>query len=132
MVLLDTNIIIDHLRQESKGDTALMKISLKIPKEKLSISVISVQELYEGKSTRSPAEEERLLSTITPLRILHYDYEIAQLAGELARDSKMPIDFTDAAIAATAVAHNARLATLNPKDFKDVPRLNLLPPVPDF
>jgi predicted nucleic acid-binding protein len=32
----------------------------------------------------------------------------------------------DIAIAACAVVHNARLWTLNPSDFKDIPNLKLL------
>lgn len=117
MVILDTNIIIDHLRQREKGDTILMKVARAVGKEEMGISVISVQELYEGESTRDKRKEELLLATIAPLAIFPYTYEVSQYAGEIARDQKDAIEFADAAIAATAIIHNAQLLTLNKKDF---------------
>lgn len=119
MVVLDTNIIIDHLRQRS-DDTVLLKIARRIAKENLAISVISVQELYEGKSAADKTKEEYLLATISPLKILPYTYEAAQVAGEIARELVRPIEFADAAIAATAIINNTQLATLNKRDFQTV------------
>ena len=120
MVVLDTNIIIDHLRFSAKGETALMSIAKKVAKENLAISVITVQELYEGKSAKDKQKEDYLLSTITPLKILPYDYEAAQLAGEIARDLEQSIEFADAAIAATAIVNGAFLRTLNKKHFQGI------------
>lgn len=125
MVILDTNIIIDHLRQQGKEDTILMKVAHAAGKEELAISIISVQELYEGKSTQDKRKEELLLATIAPLNIFSYTYEIAQYAGEIARDQKNAIEFADAAIAATAIIHNAQLLTLNKKDFTVIKELEL-------
>lgn len=120
MVVLDTNIIIEHLRFSTKGETALMRIAKKITKENLAISIITVQELYEGKSAGEKQKEDYLLSTITPLKILPYDYETAQLAGEIARGFEQPIEFADAAIAATAIINGAFLHTLNKKHFQGI------------
>ncbi len=41
------------------------------------------------------------------------------------RDSKTPIQFADAAIAATAIINGAELYTLNKKDFEKIPGLLL-------
>lgn len=120
MVVLDTNIVIDHLRQTGKGDTLLLRIAQKVPKEMLALSVISLQELYEGQSTRQKQKEEYLLVTIAPLRMLSYTYETAELAGKIARDREKPIEFADAAIAATAVISDAQLCTLDKKDFSGI------------
>ncbi len=125
MVILDTNILIDHLRRTT-GSSWLERVAQNFPKENLGISVITIQELYEGKSTREKEKEEMLLSTITPLKILSYTYEIAELAGKIARDSQRPLELADAAIAATAIVNDALLATLNKKDFVSIPRLKLL------
>ena len=125
VVLLDTNIIIDHLRRRHSKQSLLMQIASKISKQNLALSVISIQELYEGKSTQNKEKESYLLSTIGPLKILPYDYIIAQLAGEIARDIKRPIELADAAIAATAIENNAALATLNKKDFQGIKGLEL-------
>ena len=125
MVVLDTNIIIDHLRQPKKKETALAKIAKQKPKEELAISMISVQELYEGRSTRNEEKERYLLATIVPLQILLYTYEVAQLAGKIARDLDRSIELADAAIAATAIVNGAQLFTLNKKDFQGIEGLEL-------
>lgn len=126
MVILDTNIIIDHLRQSSKKTSLLVKIVEKKSKENLAISMISIQELYEGRSTKNKNKEQYLLATIAPLKIFPYNYEVAQLAGEIARDLRRPIELADAAIAATAILNGAQLFTLNKKDFLGIKNLELM------
>jgi len=125
MVILDTNIIIDHLRYSKTGESMLLRLVKQIPKEELAISVLSVQELYEGISTRDKQKEEYLLTTISPLKVLSYSYEVAQLAGEIARDLKRPIEFVDVAIAATTIINGGELLTLNLKDFALIDNLRL-------
>lgn len=125
MVVLDTNIIIDHLRQPSEK-SKLRQIEEKIPVKNLAISIIKVQELYEGKSTLNETQERTLLETVNPLKVLSYTYEVAKLAGELARDLGRKIEFTDAAIAATAILNKAKLLTLNKKDFQGIKNLKLV------
>lgn len=126
MVVLDTNIIIDHLRQNDDKDSQLMKIVKQYPDEILAISVVSVQELYEGKSTSDTKKAKYLSDTIKHLEILAYTEEIAKLAGTLARDLTMPIELADAAIAATAIINKASLFTINKKDFQNIKHLRLL------
>lgn len=126
MVVLDTNIIIDHLRlQQTSKDSKLLKIAKEKPKEVLAISLISVEELYEGRSTKDPQKEQYLLATISPLKLLPYTYEVAQLAGELARDLDRPIELADAAIAATTILHGSSLLTLDKEDFKGIKSLQM-------
>jgi len=120
MVILDTSIIIDHLRLKAKSKSKLLALAEKNLKKELAISLISIQELYEGQSTKKQEEEKMLLATISPLRVLSYTYEVAKLAGEIARDLKRPIELADAAIAATAVINGGQLATLNKKDFREI------------
>ena len=126
MVIIDTSVIIDHLRQTKIKETRLMKTVKKVVKDNLAISIISVQELYEGKSSKDKRKEESLLATISPLKILPYTYEIAQLAGEIARDLNYSIEFADAAIAATVIVNGGTLLTLNKKHFKGIKSLELV------
>ncbi len=126
MVILDTNIVIDHLRQPSDTPSYFYQMMNKNPNEKLAISIISVQELYEGKSTRNEKQEQILLTIISHLNIIPYSYEVAKLAGIIARDLKRPIELADSAIAATALVHGADLLTLNKKDFVDIKDLRLV------
>ncbi|OGE81614.1 MAG: hypothetical protein A3H72_00975 [Candidatus Doudnabacteria bacterium RIFCSPLOWO2_02_FULL_48_8] len=126
MVILDTNVIIDHLRQEKGQETLLKRLIRNNLQEDLAISIISIQELYRGQSTKDSEKENNILTTVSALKILSYSYEAAELAGKLARDSKGTIEFADAAIAATALVNNGSLATLNKKDFVQIPNLELL------
>lgn len=125
-MILDTNIIIDHLRQAKTQDTYLIRIAHKIGPDQLAISVITVQELYEGISTRDAHKETVLLSVIAPLTIFPYTYEVACGAGQIARDLAHPITFADAAIAATAIMNNTSLYTLNRKHFTGIKDLKLI------
>lgn len=126
MVILDTNILIDHLRLSSKRESVLDKISKEISNDNLALSVISIQELFTGKSSREVAVEERILKLVVSLRVLPYTQEIAKLAGEILRDVNPDMEFADAAIAATAILNKAKLLTLNKKDFQAVKRLKLI------
>ncbi|NOY15289.1 MAG: type II toxin-antitoxin system VapC family toxin [bacterium] len=124
MVILDTNIIIDYLRRK-KSASILEKLVQRYPAKDLAISVISIQELYEGQSTKDKSKEQLMIATLAPLQILSYTYEIAQLAGKIARDLPRPIELADAAIAATAIMNNDSLLTLNLKDYNHIPNLIL-------
>ncbi len=125
MVVLDTSILIDHLRQSRNKETVLAKFSAST-EETLAISIITIQELYEGKSTKTEERERALLSLISPIKILPYTYQAAKLAGEIARDLDKPIELADAAIAATTITDRAKLLTLNRKDFKGIKNLSLI------
>ena len=120
VVLLDTNIVIDHLRQPTGTDTLFEKMQRTIGPEHSALSMVSVQELYAGKGTLDSRNAELLLATIAPLSLLPYAYEVAELAGALMRDSKQSMAF-----AATAIVYDAELATLNVKDFRDIDGLTL-------
>lgn len=123
MVILDTNIIIDHLRQKPGAKSRLAKINDVEGKDDLAISIITIQELFEGKSTLNQQKTTELLAILSPLKIFEYNLEVAQKAGEIARDLKNPIEFADSAIAATCIYNNCKLLTLNKKHFQDISEL---------
>jgi len=124
MVIIDTNIIIDHLRRPS-NDSILSVLSKKYGGEEIGISVVSIQELYEGKSTIVPTKETQMMAVIGQLNVLPYDIDVARLAGKIARDSKIIIDLADATVAATTIIHEGELLTLNTKHFQGIPNLKL-------
>jgi|GEM_PF-303212 tRNA(fMet)-specific endonuclease VapC len=126
MVVLDTNVIIDHLRLENKQASSLLTRAVQQhQKETLAISILTIQELYAGRSTQDTQKEQHLLATISPLRILPYNYEVAKLAGEIARSLDNPIGLADAAIAATTILSGGTLLTANNKDFSGIKGLTL-------
>lgn len=126
MVVLDTNIIIDHLRLPKGVETSLLKITKSNPDDIFSVSVISVQELYQGKSSKRSEKENDMVAILGSLKILTYNFKIAKLAGEMIRDSTYPIGLADAAIAATVIVNRGQLATLDKKDFSGIKDLTLL------
>lgn len=119
MVVLDTNIVIDHLRRPA-GVTVLTQFMQRHPQEELAISTITIQELYEGKSTVIKDRERDLLASLAPFEILAYSHEVAEAAGKICRDTTKQYDFPDAAIAATCLVNHCALATLNKKDFSGI------------
>lgn len=125
MVVIDTNIIIDHLRQKDSSNSMLNKLFHRIKLNEAAVSMVEIQELFGGKSTKNIEIEEKILSIINPYRILPYTFEVAKLAGEIARDLDNPIDLADSAIAATAILNEAQLLTLNIKDFEKIKDIKL-------
>jgi len=123
MVILDTSVIIDHLRQKTKN-SLLRRLAVKY-KNQMAVSVITLQELYEGQSTRDQVKENHMLSILTPLKILPYTEEVAKLAGILGRDNQGSADLADLAIAATAIVYKTPLATINTKHFSTLKGLDL-------
>lgn len=124
MVILDTDVIIDHLRQKHIKETPFMKLTQRV-NGSFGLSVISIQELYAGKSTRNKKGEEDLLLLLSQLELLAYTKDIAELAGKVVRDSKLPIRFADAVIAASTIIHKGELFTLNKKHYKGIEGLRL-------
>lgn len=124
MVVVDTSVLIDHIRQ--RGKNSIFDEFTKKSKEVLAVSLISVQELFEGKSTRKAEIEYEIINLINSLEVSPYTFENAKLAGEIARDLDHSIDLADAAIAATAILNKAKLFTLNKRDFKGINGLKLI------
>jgi predicted nucleic acid-binding protein len=110
-VLLDTDVLIDHLRGHHH---------LKI--DSMVISVITRTELYAGEQ-----REERPVETLLArLGELDVNATIARRAGQLQRESDLKI--ADALIAATALEHELSLMTRNVRHFARVPGLDLRVP----
>lgn len=125
MVIFDTSLIIDYLRRKNGEKSFLEKIIKELKRNEFSISVLSIQELYQGKSMDKEGEEIRIQKILLPFNVLAYSAEIAQKAGKIVRDSNYSVAFVDGAIAATAIVNGAELATLNIKDFLGIKGLEI-------
>lgn len=111
-VLLDSNILIDYLRNVEAAATFLESLS-----EKPAASVISHMEIVVGAKNRR--EEDRIASLDDVVRFLPVTLPIARRAGEFFKHyaPSHATDNLDAIIAATAEHHGLKLATLNVKHF---------------
>lgn len=112
LILVDTCIIIDHLRNRA-GATAFLRQLEQLP----IVSVLTLAELQAGVSNRA---DERLLDrVIADWPVVVLDAPTARLGGSLRRrfGPSHGTGIMDAMLAATAQQAGARLATVNRKHF---------------
>ena len=120
-LLLDTSVLIDHLRGDSAAREALAEAA--VPGHRLASSVLVKVEVLAG---MRPAEERRTRRLLDTLDWIEVDDDIAERAGLLANrylPSHPGVDPVDHVIAATAELHDAVLWTRNVKHFPMFPAL---------
>ena len=112
MLLIDTGVLVDYLRNHQKASTFLEETH-----ESLGISSITAAELYAG--IKGKKEQEILSQFLTVFHIFAIDAEIAKLGGLLRNEFSKShgTGLADAFIAATVMHHHATLVTLNVKHF---------------
>jgi tRNA(fMet)-specific endonuclease VapC len=120
--MLDTNICIYLIKHKP---TAVLKRFRKTNISEISISSISLSELFYGVSKSSKPEQNFMALTqfVAPLEILPFGSEAAQYYGDLrARLEKQgtPIGSLDMLIAAHALSITSTLVTNNEKEFNRV------------
>lgn len=121
--LVDTNILIDHLRGVSKATTFLRQAR---NAGTLWISAVTVAEVYAGQRTRQAKQAAKVSRLLNLFRIAYLDGVVAKLGGEIARDCGTALP--DALIAATAVRKGLVLATRNTAHFAEIPDLDARAP----
>lgn len=122
-VLIDTSIIIEHLRKQDRQRSILYRI---VDNYVLCTSAIVEFELYSG------AIDDRKLRDVQEIlewcELLPLTSEVAQVAARTYRDLKVTnqlIEVSDIFIAATALAYGLPLLTLNTGHFSRIERLRL-------
>ena len=125
--LIDTDWVIDHLRDMEAITSKLEDLA----PEGLSLSIISLAELYEGVYySRDPIQSEEVLRDFLDpdLTILGIDEEISQIfgreRGRLRQEGRNIGDF-DLLIAATCRRHGLTLLTNNRRHFELVRDLDI-------
>lgn len=119
--LIDSSIIIDHLRSYQQGkDTRFMIIYKKC--EAIYFSLITIAEICSGISA---VKMEKQIDDIFSLgNIIELNAPIMKKAGGIRRETK--ISLIDAIISVCALELNLPVATLNLQDFEKVPKLKLV------
>lgn len=116
-VVVDTDIIIDYLRQPRK--TTLFK---KLAENKdliILLPAVCLTELYVGKSAANPKEEKRFKRAIGKTKLVLADENISRRAGILIRNYPN-LYLADALVAVTALEENTSLCTFNQKHFEKI------------
>lgn len=121
--LVDTNILIDHLRGVSKATTFLRQAR---GAGTLWISAVTVAEVYAGQRTRQAKQAAKVGRLLNLFRIAYVEGVVAKLGGEITRDCGTALP--DALIAATAVRKGLVLATRNIAHFQHIPDLDVRAP----
>ena len=111
-ILLDTDILVDFLRGNSKAVAFINAQSARV-----ILSAIVVAELYAG--VKGEAEQIVLDNFVSIFRVVPVSAEIAKVGGLYKRDfgKSHGVGLADAILAATAEAENAELKTLNRKHY---------------
>lgn len=120
-VLADTSVLIDVLRGEPAAAAVLREARVAGP---LHASEVTRLEVLAGMRAREEGPTRALFAAFTWHPV---DERLAEIAGELGRrwlSGNRGIDSADLAIAATALALDARLLTRNIKHFPMFPGLS--------
>jgi predicted nucleic acid-binding protein len=115
--MLDTSVLIDHLRK-SKPATAFLETVFNSG-VLVAVSAVTEMELYAGRSMEIPDVEYSVLNLLNLFRVVPVSSSIARQAGVLIRKYRhQGLTPIDAIIASTAMEHNASLITRNIKHFR--------------
>lgn len=119
-VVIDTDIIIEYLRQPRKK-TLFKKL---VKNFKIILPAVCVTELYIGKSAAKPKQEARLKRAINKTKLVLADKKISKRAGILIHEYPN-LYLADALVAATALEEKTSLCTFNKAHFAKISGLKL-------
>lgn len=121
-LLVDTSILIDHLRKARKDRSLFFRLSHRFD---YVISVVTEFEFAIGSSSNNQTFTKALLTQLTTLP---FDSACSQSAVQLyhqLRATNQLIPLPDLFIAATAITYDLPLLTLNQKHFNRINQLKL-------
>ena len=121
MILLDTSIVIDYLR----GKTETVDYIDRTGKGSFALNSLVIMELFVG--ARNKIELNQIKRELSGFNLMEINQQIADLATEIIANLGLSsgISIPDAFIAASALIYDVELKTLNLKDFRSVPGLNV-------
>ncbi len=123
-MVVDTSIVIEHLRAKQKADTTLFRLA---EEPDLYISAVSMYELYMGASTKEKMQD--IVKITGSFMILPFTDEVAIQASKIyhrLRTTNKMIEFRDIFIAATCLTFDLPIVTLNKKHFRRIDGLQIL------
>jgi len=121
-VMCDTNIFIHWFNNDKQTIKKLEQIGL----DRIVVSVVTVMELIEGIDNKEQLLQ--LKKKIKHYAIIDFSTEVSALALHLVESYRLSqnIQIPDAIIAATAIVNKIPLFTYNTKDFKYIPKIELI------
>jgi tRNA(fMet)-specific endonuclease VapC len=122
-MVIDTSVLIEHIRAKNKLETTLYQLS---ESSELFISSVSLYELYMGATTKEKEEDVKLLTEGIP--ILPFTDTVSIKAASIYHRLKLSnqlIEFRDIFIAATCIVNEMPIVTLNKKHFNRIEELKI-------
>ncbi len=123
VITVDSCIFIDHFRSKDKSETVLERL---LKNHELCVSAIAKYEVLCGADI---ARIEFWQSTFSKMEVLPFDDSTIMSAWKIYRQLKNAsclIDTGDILIAASAIANDLPLATLNRKHFERIEGLKVV------
>eukprot|EP01137_Pigoraptor_chileana_P031441 Opistho-2@19280 len=121
MILLDTCIVIDYLRNRPEVVSFIEQEG----KNNFILSTVVTIELFKG--VRNKIELRTLQKELQHFSSLEIDNNVSSVANKLAESYALShqMGLGDTLIAATALIYNLELKTYNMKDFQFIPSLKV-------
>jgi len=120
-VAVDTCVLIEFLRAKDKSKTMYAKLA----RNAVSLFISTIV-LFEVRAGLNASNQECLLGLLRKTVCLPFDIRTAEIAADLSktlRQNRIQVESSDLFIAATAIAHDLPLATLNRKHFEHIESL---------
>ena len=124
IICLDTSILIDFFRKKKKENSIFYQLAQK--HDVFAVSVITEYEIFTGCTTE---QQEFWNDFFSRIMVLPFDSNCNKVAVTIFKNLKAKsklIEIPDILIAATAIRHNLKLATINKKHFERISNLQLI------
>ena len=124
LICLDTSVLIDYFRQKDKTKSFFYALAGEY--DSFAVSVITEYEIYVGSNSVQDKYWDDFFKKVI---VLPYDSHANKTAIDIFRELKRinkVIDAPDLFIAASAIANNMQLATMNDKHFNRIKGLKLV------
>jgi predicted nucleic acid-binding protein len=122
-VVVDTCVFVKHWRSKNKADTLLAKL---LHQRKVYVSAVAKYEVLAGANERDMEEWNQIFESITVLPFDEMTIDVARkIFRQLKQENKI-VSLGDILIAATAMANDMPLVTLNRGHFECIRGLRLV------
>lgn len=123
-ILVDSCMIIDHFRSRDKSATRYTELLKRF--DRFFISVTTEYEILNGLNDLHQETWEDILGDLEVLVLGRSEIRIASRINRELKSNRQQLDLADIFIAATALANDLPLATLNRKHFERIGGLKLV------
>lgn len=124
IVLADTSILIDYYRKTDKEKS--LWVNLVRQGYSFAVSSITKYEIYTGATATQLTFWNNIFQAITLMPLDETSVDTAVSINNSLKKKRKQIDLADLFIAATAVANNLPLVTLNRKHFDRIDVIQLI------